>query len=215
MVTNNIIRRVFRISHNGKTASAYTIEKGKYQFLVSAAHVFADCTEVNEIKIFFDDHWYKLPVKVVYNSLDTGDTIVFLLESDISPRTPVNYGPKGVILGSWAYFLGFPLSLNNIGKDLKFPLPLIKGGLISSIDGSLHELNTLFLDGHNNSGFSGGPVAWSANPRKNEPFSIIGTVSGYLAEFPKAGATQEDCDMFEVNAGIVKAHWITNLFDII
>ena len=79
MITTNIIDRVFRILHNNNTASCYTIEKGDQQYLVTASHVFNDIDNVNELKIYHDGKWKKLPVKVAFNSLDVGDTIVFKL----------------------------------------------------------------------------------------------------------------------------------------
>ncbi|MGA1840345.1 MAG: hypothetical protein ACMUIU_06940 [bacterium] len=217
MITTNILQRVFRIYHNGKTASSYTIEKGERQFLVSAAHVFKGSIEINEIEIYHDDTWKKLPVEVAYNSHTAGDTIVFKLPHDISPRYPItSYGPGGVLMGSWAYFLGFPLGLMTPSGDInnKFPFPLVKAALISSIDGSLHGISTILLDGHNNKGFSGAPLAWYP-PNQTKKVHIIGTISGYLQENPKASVTQEDVDLFEVNAGIIKAYWIKDLFDYI
>ena len=213
MITTNAIQRVFRIYHKGKTASSYTIEKDNQQYLVSASHVFDEHT-VNEISIYHANQWKKLPVKVVFNSWEYGDTIVFKLPHDISPRHPVSFGPAGVFLGSWSYFFGFPLGLmtrsGKINND--FPLPFVKAALVSSIGAAPHEVTEIFLDGHNNRGFSGGPVVWY-QPNKSKDVSIIGTVSGYMIENPIASATQEEVDLIEINSGIIRAYWVKDLFD--
>ena len=196
------------------TASAYTIEKGDSQYLVSASHVFKS-PDVKELQIFHDGVWKTLPIQVAYNSYKVGDTIVFKLPFDISPRYPVTYGTGGIYLASWCYFLGFPLGLSMDSGDLnnKFPFPFVKAALISALDGTQHGLNVLFFDGHNNKGFSGGPVVWA--PKPGAEYRIIGTVSGYLAEFPTASGTEEAVDLFEVNAGIIRAYWIKEIFDFI
>ena len=217
MITTNILRRVFRICHNGKTATCYTIEKGKYQYLISASHIFNGSTEINEILIYHDEKWKKLSVQLIFNSAQAGDTIIFKLPHDISPRFSIaSFGPKGVLLGTWSYFLGFPYDFMTPSGDInnKFPLPLIKAALISSCNSIEHGISTILLDGHNNAGFSGGPVIWNPHNAPQETF-IIGTISSYFSENPITSVTQEKVDLFEVNAGIIKAYWINDLFEIL
>jgi hypothetical protein len=108
MITSNVLHRVFRVQHNNKTGSAYTIEKGDQQYLVSASHVFEGENELDSIRVYHDNRWKTVPVEVIRNWTGDGDTIVFRLNSDLSPRLPVAYTTPGLILGSWAYFLGFP-----------------------------------------------------------------------------------------------------------
>lgn len=209
MITTNIIQRVFRIAHNGKTASGYTVEKGRNQYLISAAHVFEDSLEVGSVKVYQNRDWRDIPVQVVFNDRDHSDTIVFKLTSDLSPRHEVLLGPSGITFGAWAYFLGFPFGMTTSSGKLNngFPIPFIKAALISGIDFEKHELTRLFLDGHNNKGFSGGPVVYldSGTPR------IIGTVSGYLTENPIHTETFDDMRDFGTNAGIIEAFWVKDI----
>ena len=136
MITTNIIQRVFRIFHNGRTASAYTIEKGSNQYLVSASHVFDGSLDIPYVTMFHNGKWKDISVEVVFNSRDIGDTIIFKLPHDISPRHEVSFGIEGIILGSWAYFLGFPFGMINPDKGINnnFPIPFIKAGLISGLN---------------------------------------------------------------------------------
>lgn len=214
MVTTNIIQRTFQLLHNGHNASCYTIEKGHQQFLVSAAHVFDGSPEVKELTIFEGGRWTQLQVEVAFNSVDAADTIVFKLPRDISPRHPIEYGTAGIMLGGWAYFLGFPFGLRTPGEKINnnYPLPFVKAGLVSSFNFERHGVCTIYLDGHNNKGFSGGPVVWIP-PEDPKRISIIGTVSGYMMESPIASETKADVTMYGTNAGIIEAFWVTDLFD--
>jgi hypothetical protein len=215
MIITNILDRVFRILHNNKTASSYTIEKGDQQYLVTASHVFKDTDNVNELKIYHDKGWKKIPVKVAFNSLGLGDTIVFKLEKDISPRHKIEYGMGNVILYSKAYFLGFPFGMAISDSKVlfnKFPRPFVKSGIISNTDSSKHGLVTIYLDGHNNEGFSGGPVIW-VYPNDPNRLKIIGTVSGYLREATTNTDTLDKIENQRANAGIVECFWIQDIFE--
>lgn len=216
MITTNIIQRVFRISHNGKTASAYTIEKNENQYLISASHVFDGSLEIPHVTIYHDGKWKNLDAQTVYNSRDIGDTIVFKLPYDISPRYPISLGTSNVILGTWAYFLGFPFGITNPDKGINnnFPIPFVKAGLISGINAEREGLITVFLDGHNNKGFSGGPVVW-INPQNGKESKIIGTISGYLTENPIHTQTLDDIKDYGTNAGIIEAFWIREILELI
>jgi len=215
MITANILQRVFRIQHNNKTGSAYTVEKGEQQYLISASHVFEGALEVKSLLIFHDSIWKSIEVEVVYNCLHA-DTILFRIPFDLSPRLPVQYGTKGIIYGTWGYFLGFPLSVATPGCPVNrnFPLPLIKAGLISGMNSELHGVNITYLDGHANRGFSGGPAIWINPTGTNDP-QIIGTVTGFVTECPVNPDTKDDVRDYGTNAGIVEAHWIEDIFDLL
>ncbi len=224
MLTANIFQRVFRIQHNGKTASAYTIEKGENQYLVSASHVFEGTVEIPHVTIYHNKKWINIEVQTVFNSLDVGDTIIFKLSCDISPRHEVTLGPDKILLGSWAYFLGFPFGMSTPSGVLNnhYPVPFVKAALISSINAESEGLTTVYLDGHNNKGFSGGPAVWvdpSIDPWGDPPgileMKIIGTVSNYLTESPIHTLTLDDIKDHGTNAGIVEVFWIRNILDLI
>ena len=62
--------------------------------------------------------------------------------------------------GQDVYFLGFPYGLHGdmsaLSNDL--PFPFVKKGIISLFHND--GVNRIYLDGHNNPGFSGGPVVF-------------------------------------------------------
>ena len=215
MITANILQRVFRIKHNNKIGSAYTVEKGECQYLISASHVFEGALEVRKLLIFHDSTWKSIEVEVAYNCLHA-DTIVFSIPSDLSPRLPVQYGTKGIIYGTWGYFLGYPLSIATPGCLVcrNFPLPLIKAVLISGMNSVFHGINIAYLDGHANRGFSGGPGIW-IDPTGTKDPQIFGTVSRFVTESPVNLDTKDDGRDYGTNAGIVEARWIEDLFDLL
>lgn len=56
-------------------------------------------------------------------------------------------------IGERVIFLGYPLGIKTIADSLT--APLVKGALVSGI---IKSSDIILLDGHNNRGFSGGPV---------------------------------------------------------
>ena len=78
------------------------------------------------------------------------------------------------MLSQDVYFLGFPYDLTNDGGTINrnFPIPLIKKGILSAIQ--VGEVKTLLLDGHNNPGFSGGPVVCQIVNGRSDELTAIG-----------------------------------------
>jgi len=212
MLVSNISQRVLRISNKRMTATGYTIEKGENQYLVSAAHAFNGREEVKEIWIYHENTWKPIPVKVVFNDTEYSDTIVFKLPLTITPKLEIHRTTVNVILGTWAYILGFPLGLYTPAKGINnnFPVPFIKAGLVSSIILERHGVTSIYLDGHNNKGFSGGPVVWYPDNNLKD-VRVIGTVSGYIREPATHNETMEDIESHQVNAGIIQAYHVNDL----
>ncbi len=212
-VSTNILQRTFQVQHDGMQGTAYTFEKGDQQYLISAAHIFDGSPDLNSISIFHDERWKIVPVRTVYSSYGPADTIVFALPRDISARLPIKFDLSGVITGTWAYFLGFPRGLRTRApKSINngYPLPFVKAGLVSSIDFESHGYSRIYLDGHNNKGFSGGPIVW-APPNNPNDLRIIGTNVCYVTEHPTSKETAEEVVDYQTNAGIVVAIWIKDL----
>ena len=68
---------------------AFKIE-GENQFLISASRVFNGFAEISQVSIYHGKTWKIIDVKVVFNSLENVDTVVFKHLCDISPRYTVN-----------------------------------------------------------------------------------------------------------------------------
>ena len=120
---------------------------------------------------------HRAHVKLVGHCEGEVDISVLAADIQISPTYPLNPTLGGIILGQDVYFLGFPYSLkSDVGSiNRNFPLPLVKKAIVSLVAERGHYI---LLDGHNNPGFSGGPVVFHPNNRGND-FCVAGVVAGY------------------------------------
>jgi len=89
------------------------------------------------------------------------------------------------------------------------PLPLVKRATISALD-----QGAFLLDGHNNPGFSGGPVVFA--PPNSSDFRVAAVVSGFQAvKQPIFQGTEETAFTYLYNTGIIVAHDIKEATTII
>jgi hypothetical protein len=89
----------------------------------------------------------------------------------------------GTVMGQDAFFLGFPSLLGTVdqsGPNRGYPIPFIRHGVISAKSQDRFGNIVLYLDGHNNPGFSGGPVIF--RNQKYDRFHVAGVVTGFKVE---------------------------------
>ena len=127
---------------------------------------------------------------------------------------PLRVTTAGLVLAEDVYFLGFPYGLTMAVKtDLNagFPLPLVKKGVVLALG---LEDGPILLDGHNNPGFSGGPVARRGTKVEQ---TVIGVVSGY--QYVRQNVLDEHGNetplTYDTNTGIIVAHDIRHALAII
>ena len=93
---------------------------------------------------------------------------------------------------------------------VQYPLPFVKRATVSAIILKKDAASTLYLDGHNNPGFSGGPVVFTPESRPQGEWHIAAIVSGYrFDEVPvldKDG--KETGTVVHANTGLVHAYSI-------
>jgi len=217
MVRNNVLERTFRIRYAGNMGTAFTINVEERQYLITASHMLPGYSG-GEVGIYHDEVWKDLHCDVVGKG-DPNDCDIAVLEPEIqlSPNHPLPTTAGNIVLGQQAYFLGFPYHYSQDAGHLNrgFPLPLVKGCVISAFVGS-----TLVLDGHNNPGFSGGPVVFvphGQQPSKESPFCVAAVVSGNPgAPRPVVDADGQAVGMFvHENPGIVIAYDIKHALEYI
>ena len=184
MVTSNVLQRTFHIRFGGDTGTAFTIDVEGRQYLVTARHV-VDATGPVTIDIRHGGTWKALKCQVAGRGANNIDITVLAPSAQVSPSLPLAATGDGLILGSDVHFLGFPYGMHaNVPHAINadFPLPLVKRACVSMLAYHQPDGDYLLLDGHNNPGFSGGPVVF--HPLK-EPLSerrVAAVVSGYKAE---------------------------------
>lgn len=181
--TTNILQRVVAVRVDSLQGSAFTMEIDERQYLVTAGHLFADSMNVDEIQIRHDSVWRAISVELIAPITDTVDVAVFALTQQLTPSFTLEPTTGGMIFGQKAYFFGFPsmLSTPDKGKiNRGFPLPFVKHAIISAERENQFGKRILYLDGHNNPGFSGGPVVfWDAEV---SAFKLAGVIKGYRPE---------------------------------
>lgn len=214
MITSNVLSRTFHIKNGQSIGTCFTVDYENKQYFVTAKHVIQNITLDGNIEIFHGGKWLQGLATITGHSA-VSDISVFALNYVIGGH-PLPPTSGGIIYGQDLYFLGFPYGLKaEIGElNRDFPLPLVKKGILSAIMGDNPSGRYFLIDGHNNPGFSGGPVVFKS-PNENE-FKVGGVISGYRYEFESAYLNQSPTQIqIRTNTGIIIAYAIENALDII
>lgn len=182
MVSQNALSKVFRIKSEQGAATCFVIEHKGKEYLVTARHVIEWFSESQPIEIFRENIWVPVNAALVGHSNDLIDVSVLALDRQMSPQEhlPLPVEDFNVFFGQEVYFLGFPYGLfADVGQtNYGYPIPFIKKAIISSLQTDKTKPRKYYLDGHNNDGFSGGPVL-VCSPNKTN-FKVAAIVSGYV-----------------------------------
>ena len=204
MITANVIYRVFRLKVGLETGTAFTIEEEGREYLVTARHIAHSLQGTSEIEVFKDRVWFPLQVTVIGHAPGEVDISVLAPAERLTPTRPLplSASSKGLTYGQEAFFLGFPYGIgDNFLRETGHPLPFVKRVTVSTLFGKPY-----LLDGHNNPGFSGGPVVFCPSARKE--FQVAAVVSGYQSARASV-RDQEDRDTefhLRENTGILVAY---------
>lgn len=214
-VTTNILQRTFRIRCRENTGTCFTVDVDGKHYLITAKHIVDAIQNDEAVDIFHDGTWKPVQIELVGHGPGNVDVTVLAPQViGFSPTYELTLKKEGVILGEDLYFLGFPYGWGiELRSDFNadFPLPFIKKAVFSA---GTENFGPMFLDGHNNPGFSGGPVARRGT---KEEQAVIGVISGYrfdrqhvLDEHGK-----ETPHTYDTNTGIIVAHDIKHVLTII
>ena len=222
MVQAEALCRVLHIRSGGCSGTTFTIERNGSQYLITAKHLFKHTGYPNKtsVELLLDNGYQKFMVDIRYHNIEAIDIAVMKSNPHnyFTAKYDNPFTSEKIVYGQDVYFLGFPLDYNiNLMKfpNRKVPVPFIKKACLSNTlkykDGS----NWLLLDGHNNPGFSGGPVCFKANGEKT--MSICGVVCSYRPEKKAVYDELENELPFYIleNAGIIYACDISHAIEII
>lgn len=184
-VTTNILYRIFPLRIKDRFGTGFTLEIDNKQYIVTAKHVLAEETpDTIEIQA---DEWITIPVKLVGKGQGRHDVVVFAANQKVSSDFPVDVGMGGLMLGQAVRFLGFfpRVKTSPLPGYKHRGSPLVMGGVVSGIDFTDENGSgsSLWIDGQNNKGFSGGPVIFQpaqARSREECRWRIAGVISGYV-----------------------------------
>lgn len=215
MIPSNVIHRVYHIRYKNATGTCFAIDYNNKQYLVTAKHVIEGIKDGESIEINQNNNWLNIKIHLIGHS-DVSDVSVFSISTilgihSLPPTT------DGMIYGQDVYFLGFPYMHNiDTGMNRNFPFPLVKKGIISIWfdDG---PTKIIFVDGHNNPGFSGGPLVFNPPEKPRSHFQVAGIVSGfqYQQESIFNANNQAINAFYKYNTGIIICYSIDHAIDLI
>ena len=225
--TSNVIYRVLRIRTPTDTGSAFTIEVDGKQYLITARHLLEGFGSQGEVELWMEERWSRLRARAIYTAKEKVDIAALDPGRTVTVTFPLEPTSGGLTLGQQVYFLGYPYGLGTPGSSGPAPpgfgeIPFLKNGIVSALDDRDPEASLLYVDGHNNPGFSGGPIVfWHSESRR---FRVAGVVRGYRNEAlpvlkkknldePKAPAHN---DLYtRANSGIVVGYDIRHIVEAI
>lgn len=209
MITANFIHRTFRIRAGDSSGTAFTIDVGRRQYVVTARHVIED---QGNIAFLFNGTWKAIDATLVGLAHGEIDVAVLALPVPLSPpNLPVRVSSDGLAYGQEVFFLGYPYGLRglpNFGEE-GYHLPLVKRATLSTFAG-----DAFLLDGHNNPGFSGGPVIFG--PRSSPPTNIAAVIVGFRYQpEPVFEGESPTGFSYKYNTGIIICYKIEIALDLI
>ncbi len=206
IVTMNILQRVFHISYGNGTGTCFAIDVDGKQYLVTARHIVPSIGDSDVVQIFHDGKWKVLSVRLVGHAPGEVDITVLAPAIQISSH-PVVIN-QGLYYSQDVFFLGFPYGFTHGHEGVldNYPIPFIKKATVSSM-GDRKNDDAIYLDGHNNPGFSGGPVVHVDT--KTGDMVIAGVISGYVeTQEPVYDAQSQAVLNYGYNTGIIRAYLV-------
>ena len=194
----------------------FTVEVDNKQYLITAKHLVENVTSQTQVKIFLDNGWKDINLYLLGHCPNDIDISVLTTDKQLTPSgLPCEPTSGGIILGQDVYFLGFPYDIAPKGGTFNngYPCPFVKKAILSSI-GNENDKEIIFLDGHNNPGFSGGPIVYKG--LKQTSFKICGVISGYRYQFQPTYISGSPTNIyFQENTGIVHGFGIKHAIELI
>jgi hypothetical protein len=223
MIPGEILQSVCLIRPTrNTTASCFLITISHKAVFVTAKHLFPN--GINNSNISFDlyrnDGWQNCPGQLYLHSNKSVD--VAIITTDL-PRVenPYDVEDSKYFVSQDCYFLGFPYGMkldDNKPKEQQinsgFPIPFVKKAIISSFLTDANNVRNIYLDGHNNPGFSGGPVVVKNLRSTKFKMRIIGVISGYRNHINEITTPLGKIQTTE-NSGIVVSHSIKHVYEIL
>jgi hypothetical protein len=205
MVPSNVFNRVFHLRIGESYATGFVIDADGKSYLVTAKHFAKDISSSSEILVHHDEQWKTLNVRLVAHAPGEIDITVLAPPSRMAlPELVLPADMGGLVYSQDVYFLGYPYGwFGRLGElNRNYPMPFIKKAIVSCVEQEESGIKRVYLDGHNNPGFSGGPVVFQQNGVGS--FKIASVISGY--HYENAPIFYEGSELpitYQYNTGII------------
>jgi hypothetical protein len=147
--------------------------------LVTAKHIVTGFDGTESIEVNHSGVWRSVPARLI--GISRNDVAVLASEAlRFATDTALPEDDPRLGFGQDVYFLGFPLGkFGELGElNNGYPHPFVKRAIVSSISAGN---SVIYLDGINNSGFSGGMVV-AQDFTRDGLMRISGVISGYVGD---------------------------------
>ncbi|HAR96411.1 MAG TPA: hypothetical protein DCR97_10685 [Deltaproteobacteria bacterium] len=221
-VPQEMLDGVFRFKYGTRTGTCFAIEVDKRQYIITARHLVEGIRDRDSVLMFLDQRWQEVRVKTIFPRNPKTDIVALVSKRNVAPRMEISASGAAIPIGQELYFLGFPFGLST-QTDEPSPqlIPFINHAFLSAVDSRFGSGNVLYLDGHNNPGFSGGPVV-SRGYGEKQSLQIVGVLSAYRVQLSREtitertdaryGATEKKSNRFvQENSGILVAYHISEI----
>ena len=224
MITANVVHRVFHLITPEGTGTGFTVEVDNKQYLITAKHLVQHISFSKEKKgvigIFHENQQKMLHITLVGHCDGENDISVLSTDIQISPTYNMKPSVANLAYGQDIYFLGFPyLDGKDISKiNRNFPMPFVKKAIVSNMNKVSRNKAIFYLDGHNNPGFSGGPVVFK--PIGHIEYQVVAVISGYRCEQSSIYQENEKNKLttklkYKTNTGIIISYGVECAVDLI
>lgn len=198
----NILKNILLVRIDGqKLGTAFAYKFNGKKILFSAKHLFLQSISKPNIDIEFltpNSDFQKISGKLFKHQNERVDIIA--IEFDDFPfdgleNSLPNIEPSYL---SETFFIGFPFGIFD-NSDANMIRPFIKKASVSGIRIN-DTIKTIYLDGHTNTGFSGGPIFI----KEGDDYKIVSIMSGSQSD-KKKWINPQDKSVIEIseNSGIV------------
>lgn len=225
MISTGILQRTLHIRYGIRTGTAFVVDRDEKQYVVTARHVVKGIATGESINVFHEMRWKQIPIKVVGIGVGALDITVVTAQVQLAPAETLEVSSGGLAYAQNVHFLGFPFGWDGGGEDvnLDYPLPFIKAGIVSGIKHT--DATRIYIDGHGNTGFSGGPVIFVKDSDAQKMLRVAGVVAKAprprlrpvvdRSRKPLMGKDGEPIAHFAENQGFVVAFAINHATDLI
>ncbi len=218
-ISREVITKVYNLKIGKITGSCFIINYDNKKFLITAKHLLGKVNSKQKLSFELrkDSIWEKKEGIILLHDNPKIDIAVIDLNSKTKNENHVGLTIKGLVYSDEGYFLGFPYGLimeNSESQNNGFPMPLVKKVIMSAFFYK-DSITTLFLDGHNNPGFSGGPIVFKNRDKtQDQKWNIIGIISAYRGQENEL-ITPFGKLRYHENSGIIIGYGINHAIEII
>jgi hypothetical protein len=213
LVRAEAFERVLRIETSRGSGAAFTVEWRNREWLVTARHLLPD-EPAPEVVLSSRHGRDRLRLPFVPGLTGQADVAVAPLQTPITPQLGLLPSSEGIAWSQAVYFLGFPYGMATQLSDVETDrIAFVKQAIVSA-SARIAGTHLWYLDGHNNPGFSGGPVV--AHTETSGAMQVLGIVAGNRsAPRPvlRANEKLEDAVVAE-NTGIILATDISHAIEL-